>query len=241
MLKRLKHILVKPFRLLTCCILKSGTWPSIWKHHWIHPLLKRGVANRYRNYRGIQLTHHISKIVERIIASVMIPDIRHNQLFGFSQFAYTQDHSSRDALLLMVTTWLLDFSCGHRIGLYCSDVSGVFDNICRYVLIEKIRGSFMSNIIQVLSSWLDERRANICISGEISDSIIMPNMIYQGTVLGPILWNLFFADAQSIIRNAQSQSVVYADDMNCYRKFINAVSNETILSELRALQSDLHT
>ena len=93
----------------------------------------------------------------------------------------------------------------------------------------------------MLSSWLDERRANICINGQISDSIIMSNMIYQGTVLGLLLWNLFFADAQSIIQNAQSQSVVYADDINCYRKFINAVSNDDILSELRSLQSDLHT
>ena len=118
-------------------------------------------------------------------------DIHRNHSFEQSQFAYTQEHSSRDALLYMVTTWLYDFSRGNRVGLYCSDVSGAFDNVCRNILIQKIRNCFISNIVQVLSSWLDERRANICISDKKSDTVIMINMIYQGTVFGPILWNYF--------------------------------------------------
>ena len=101
-LKACIYFLVHPFRILICLILRFGIWPDLWKHHWVHPLFKKGLPNRVKNYRGIQLTHQISKVVERVISCLMKPTIDSMHLFGTSQFAYSSDHSSRDALLFMV-------------------------------------------------------------------------------------------------------------------------------------------
>ena len=48
----------------------------------------------------------------------------------------------------------------------------------------------------------------------MSNEMEMTNMIFQGTVLGPILWNLFFADAQNVVTGINFESIVYADDLN---------------------------
>ena len=55
----------------------------------------------------------------------------------------------------------------------------------------------------------------------------MSDMIFQGTVLGPLLWNIFFKDAGSIIRGEGFKDLVFADDINGMR-FI-AVTRQTIL------------
>ena len=54
-------------------------------------------------------------------------------------------------------------------------------------------------IVCVLCSWLKERLANVVVSGTSSIGMTLRNMVFQGTVTGPILWNLFFEDARHAI------------------------------------------
>ena len=42
-------------------------------------------------------------------------------------------------------------------------------------------------------------------------------MVYQGTVLGPTLWNLFFEDARAAINEVFFTEYVFADDLNAFR------------------------
>ena len=141
----------------------------------------------------------------------------------------------------MVTSWLLLLSFGNRIGIYCSDVSGAFDNVCSRLLLRKINNYFSANILRTLASWLDGRKANVCINGTESTTFSMDNMVYQGTVLGPLLWNLFFADAQSLVSSRHFDSIVYADDLNAYKSCVNTVTNDSIFTELDDMQSHLHS
>ena len=66
-------------------------------------------------------------------------------------------------------------------------------------------------------------------------------MLFQGTVLGPILWNLFFGDADLPIHLAHYMEIVFADDLNAYRTFRNAIPNGTILRTALNCQKKLHT
>ena len=166
--------------------------------------------------------------------------IQRFQLFGPAQFAYTHDYSSRDAVLFMVTSWLLALSSGKRIGLYCSDVSGAFDNVCSRLLLRKLVNYFSPNLLRTLASWLDERSANICINGAQSNEFPMCNLVFQDTVLGPWLWNLFFSDAQSMVRLFDFESIIFADDLNTLRYFPNHVHDKPVLEELDHMQSRLH-
>eukprot|EP00959_Pyramimonas_sp_CCMP1952_P186015 3889550-Pyramimonas_sp.AAC.1 len=69
----------------------------------------------------------------------------------------------------------------------------------------------------------------------------MTNMIYQGTVFGPPLWNIFFHDAAAAVRQGGFQELVFADDLNAVKAYPGATSNACILNNLSECQLLLHS
>ena len=49
--------------------------------------------------------------------------------------------------------------------------------------------------MDVIALWLRNRRAKVVVGGEASEEFELANMVVQGTVWGPPLWNLFYEDA----------------------------------------------
>ena len=68
----------------------------------------------------------------------------------------------------------------------------------------------------------------------------MQNMVYQGTVLGPMLWNLFFQDAALAIRSLNFSESIYADDLNAMRRYASNLQDDFIMEDLRQVQRRLH-
>jgi hypothetical protein len=64
--------------------------------------------------------------------------------------------------------------------------------------------------------------------------------VYQGTVLGPTLWNLFFEDAREAINNWLFEEIVYAEDLNAYRLFSSSTDTAMIETCTRSCQTELH-
>jgi hypothetical protein len=65
-------------------------------------------------------------------------------------------------------------------------------------------------------------------------------MIFQGTVLGPMLWNCFYADAKVAVRSVDFEEIVFADDLNAMREHSGNASNAEILAGVEKCQSALH-
>ena len=115
------------------------------------------------------------------------------------------------------------FASHCRVDLYCSDVSGAFDNACRNILIRKLNVYFHGNILQILALYLAVRKTNICVNDKISNEMEMTNIFFQGTVLNPILRNLFLADAQNMETDMSFESIVYADDLHANKTYANLI------------------
>ena len=115
--------------LLARRIVETGSWPSMWKLHWIVPLYKRDARTCPANYRGLQLTSQLSKVVERFIGIHFLGRLQ-NTIFGDNQFAYRKHYGSRDALLFIILMWLRAFATGNRVGTYCGDAASAFDRVC---------------------------------------------------------------------------------------------------------------
>ena len=73
------------------------------------------------------------------------------------------------------------------------------------------------DMIKVFEAWLAERKAVVACGGQHGDPIQLKNMIYQATVWGPWLWNLFYEDARLALRAHNFVEVVFADDFNAFR------------------------
>jgi len=240
-LRMLSDSLAVPFAKLARCIVECGRWPTLWTVHWICALHKKKSQADPNNYRGLQLTAQISKAMERYLASLFLPSLISLGGFGANQFAYKPGHGSRDAVLFAVTSWLLALSQGFRVGVYCSDVSGAFDKVPASRLVRRLsQWKIHPKILEVLQSWLRPRRARVIVGGATSQEFLMSDMVYQGTVWGPSLWNTFFADAARALQCLSFHDLFYADDLNAFKLFEQHVSDQSIMNDLGQGQRELH-
>ena len=64
--------------------------------------------------------------------------------------------------------------------------------------------------------------------------------MFQGTVCGPPLWNIYFEDAQQAIRKMHFIETVFADDLNCCKSFDRSIVDNKIYEDLHSCQNGLH-
>ena len=62
--------------------------------------------------------------------------------------------------------------------------------------------------------------------------MILANMVFPGTVLGPPLWNVFFADVAVAARQTGGSENVFADDLNVFIRFNAVLPNHTVVKDM---------
>ena len=141
----------------------------------------------------------------------------------------------------LVLSWLAAFKEKASVALYMSDVSGAFDRVSASRLLEKLgaRG-IPEDLYAVIKSWLRKRLAHVIVGGSQSDPMALENMVFQGTVWGPPLWNSFYADSRRPIQKAGFQEIVFADDLNAWKKYESGTSHEQMLADMKTCQGELH-
>ena len=75
------------------------------------------------------------------------------------------------------------------------------------------------DIVKVFASWLDKSEAVVIVGGAKASAFTLDNMIYQGTVWGPWLWNIFYEDARQALHKHDYCEIVFADDLNSFGDF----------------------
>ena len=120
-------------------------------------------------------------------------------------------------------------------------MSGAFDKVNCRRLLRKLQARGVPNeILFVLQSWLSERVSRVAARGKLPRDMKISNMVYQGTVLGPSLWNIFYADAAVAINLLGFLEVIFADDLNCFKKIGSCAANLDIVQEMQRCQQELH-
>ena len=221
--------------------LDEGTWPDIRRLHWIHPLYKKGAVSDSKNYRGVHLTSVLSKTLERIVSMVFVPFLDKGGAFGRSQWAFRPAHSCRDLVTLKFAQWIREIGRGKRIGLFLSDVSGAFDRVDSELLLRKCAVVGLGECVcSFLRAFLAPRRAVVLVQGQQSEESTIANQVYPGTVLGPPLWNVHFADVSGPATSEGFRETKFADDLSCDKVFDKRVSDGDILADLERCQSNVH-
>ena len=109
---------------------------------------------------------------------------------------------------------------GFKIIGYLSDISGAFDRVCKEYLLAKLwQRGVGPTYHDFLNAYLQPRQARVIVDGTASDPFIIANTVFQGTVLGPPLWNTYFADVSDPASQDGGEAHKFADDMNVFQKF----------------------
>ena len=240
-LKRCATSLARPIALVLRRMVEHGRWPECWRFHNIVPLYKKKMKSDPKNYRGVHLTSQLSKVAERVVGKLFLPQLQAAGVFGDKQFAYSTGRSHQDALALSVLSWLLSLERGNMVALYCSDVSGAFDRVCEKRLSDKLdRIGLHPRLLALLKSWLVPRISAVVLDGCASCPQPLRNSVYQGTVWGPPLWNIHYADSKVAVHAEGFTEVIFADDLNCSKELPSTTTEAQAQAKLRGCQKSLH-
>ena len=95
-------------------------------------------------------------------------------------------------------------------------MAGAFDRVDSNIFLAKCRRAGLHpKILRFLQSWLSGRCGIVVTRGKKLLIFFMSNMVFQGTVLRPLLWNIFFKDTGDILRNFGFIDVAFADESAC--------------------------
>ena len=239
-LKKLGEVLCVPFTQICRRLLYEGCWPTIWKMHLVIPIYKKGSPFNPTKYRGVHLTDALSKVAERLIGSRLVPFLQRNA-FGKNQWAFSKGLGSKDLVTMLVMSWILAICSGEKIGAYLSDITGAFDRVFKIYLLAKLNAAGVGvTFLNFLDSYLAPRQGKVVVQGESSDTFDIQDSVFQGSVLGPPLWNVFFSDVARPARTEGGQEAMFADDLNVFQKIHRHTPLTDIMTSLKKCRDHVH-
>ena len=130
------------------------------------------------------------------------------------QWAFRKKSSARDLVTILVPKWVNLICQGKKIGLYLPDISSAFDKVSRCLLMGKLAQiGLPPRFLDFLNAYLLPREGLVRVEGALSEVMALLDMVFQGTVLGPSLWNAFFADVADYVRCENQEINLFADDL----------------------------
>ena len=92
------------------------------------------------------------------------------------------------------------------------DLSKAFDSITHKILLHKLHElRYSKNALKLIESYLSNRLQNTIVNHVESDWIGLYQVVPQGTILGPFLFNLYINELNKQI-HADTKIIQYADD-----------------------------
>ena len=211
---------------LTICYNSSLTesiYPDVLKIGRITPVHKSGPEDQIDNYRPISALPSISKIYESLTLNRMMSFIDLHSIFNPAQYGFRPQRSTTQA----VTKLLSYVTSAYHKRNYCVcfflDLRKAFDTINHSILFKKLfHYGFRGTTHEYLKSYFTNRKQYVCIDDSRSDLENIICGVPQGSILGPLCFNLYINDLPKAV---SEDCVMFADDA----AFIISSSNLTDL------------
>ena len=219
LLRSLDNLL--PFLHITCnSSLRDVILPECEKLALITPILKKAGLDpdSPASYRPVSNLTFVSKLVERIVCQQLNAYLCEHNLLPPLQSAFRVNHSTEIATLKIASDILDSADTGHVTILALLDLSAAFDTVDHDILLQRLACTYGIGgiVLRWIRSFLTGRVQIVNYAGKRSVTSTLTCGVPQGSVSGPILYNLYTAD---VIRIAQSFGVSvhsYADDLQLY-------------------------
>ena len=174
--------------------------PQILKLTMIIPCIKKASLNpnELSNYRPIANLSFLSKILEKATSMHLEDYLSRNNLYPLMQSG-RQFHSTETALIKLFDDVGCALDDGHSAILILLDLFSAFDMVDHEILLKRLetRFSFTGNVLIWLRSYLIHRQWVVNISGFHSDTLTTRWGVPQGSVLGPLFFNLYISPIEA--------------------------------------------
>ena len=216
------------FAINSC--LQNQRFPDKGKRAAVCPLDK-GEENRTaeKNFRPVSVLNTFSKIYEKVVKQQLIVylDTTLSVFIG----AYRKAYGTQHVLIRLLEDWKTKLDNDYIVGALLMDLSKAFDCIPHDLLIAKLNAyGADENALVLIYSYLKRRKQSVRINNTYSSFQTILSGVPQGSVLGPILFNVYLNDLFLFIKQATLYN--YADDntLACFSK--------TLPDLVRALEAE---
>ena len=189
--------------LLTC------EFPEPLKSVDVSSLYKSSESTCKVNYRPISVATAMSKVFERLIAKQINSFV--TTKISSLLCAYRKGHSAQHALIRLIETIRKTLDRKGVAGMILMDLFKAFDCMPHDLLIAKLKAyGFGLQGLRLIANYLSDRKQRVKVGSTYSDWLQTKTGVPQGSVLGPLLFNIFLNDFIYIVEH--SEVCNFADD-----------------------------
>lgn len=208
----------------------SANIPDGLKVAIVRPLFKGGARSKIENYRPISILSILGQILEKHLFQSMYSFLDTNETFSPTQYGFIAGKGTQPALDDFSDNLYSTFENNMFACALFLDVSKAFDTVSHQLLLRKLhRLGFRGPFYSLLENFLSHRSQLVSIGGFKSSLLPLKAGVPQGSVLSPLLFNIFVNDMASVVNGCTIYQ--YADDTLLVSRHINFHDSVNTLEE----------
>ncbi len=187
----------------------SCIFPDQLKKAQVTPIFKKKDPLDKSNYRPVSILPIPSKIFAKVLSEQLSSYF--DKIFDNFLCAFRKNHGCQTTLLKLLDDWKFALDHNEYVAAILMDLSKAFDCLPHDILLHKLQAYGVSeNSVKLLKSYLSNRQQQIKIGSIVSSWEDIHKGVPQGSILGPLLFNIFINDIFYFIKRGTLYN--YADD-----------------------------